>query len=186
MISNKKTNLNLYKHNRNLPGRNKIIVLLWYFTNVLFFINPLNPFSKIKIVILRIFGANVGKSCLIKPSVNIKFPWKLTIGNNVWVGENVWIDNLVNVTIGDNCCISQGAMLLTGSHDYTKVTFDMIVGEIILEDGVWLGAKSIVYPNVKCKSHSILGANSVAVKDLESYIIYHGNPAVKITKREIK
>ena len=80
---------------------------------------------------------------VIKPSVNIKYPWRLTIGSFVWIGEGVWIDNLENVVIGDNVCISQGAMLLCGNHNYKKTTFDLIVGSITLEDGVWVGAQSV-------------------------------------------
>jgi acetyltransferase-like isoleucine patch superfamily enzyme len=59
----------------------------------------------------------------IKPSVNIKYPWLLEVGDHVWIGEEVWIDNLAKVRIGSNVCISQGAMLLTGNHDFTKSTF---------------------------------------------------------------
>ena len=181
-----KTDLSKYDNSKFSPGGNTIKRLLWYFINILFFLNPLNPVSLVKVLLLRLFGAKIGKGVIIKPSVNIKYPWRLKIGNHVWIGEKVWIDNLANVVIGDNVCISQGAMLLTGSHDFTKITFDVIVGEITLENGVWIGAKSIVYPNIKCKPHSILGVNSVAIKNLEPYSIYHGNPAVKISKRVIK
>ena len=183
---NNKVDLSKYDNSSYSPEGNAIKRILWYFTNILFFKNPFNTLNFLKVFLLKIFGAKIGKSVVIKPSVNIKYPWRLKVGNNVWIGENVWIDNLDDVVIEDNCCISQGAMLLTGSHDYTKVTFDVIVGKIVLEEGVWIGAKSVVYPNITCKSHSILGVNSVATKDLEANFVYHGNPAVKILKREIK
>lgn len=163
----------------------KIKILCWYFVNVIFFRNPLNPSITLKIRLLRLFGANVGKNVTIKPSVNIKYPWLLNIGNNVWIGENVWIDNLAQVVINDNVCLSQESMILCGNHDYTKSTFDLIVRKIVLEEGCWIGAKSIVCPGVICKSHSILTAGSVATKDLQSYCIYQGNPATKIRERHI-
>ena len=122
----------------------------------------------------------IGKGVVIKPSVNIKYPWKLIVGDHVWIGENVWIDNLAEVFISDNVCISQGAMLLTGNHNYKLSTFDLIIGTITLEDGVWIGAKSVVCPGVKCASHSVLTVGSIATKNLEPYIIYQGNPAIKI------
>lgn len=159
---------------------------LWYYTNVLFFLNPWNPFSSLKKFLLRLYGAKIGKGVIIKPSVNIKYPWFLIIGNHVWIGEKVWIDNLAKVEIGNNVSISQGAMLLCGNHNYKKHTFDLIVGEIKLEEGVWIGAKSIVAPGVTCKSHSILSVNSVASKDLREYTIYQGNPAVEVRKRNIQ
>ncbi|GAB3195558.1 putative colanic acid biosynthesis acetyltransferase WcaF [Pontibacter aydingkolensis] len=157
----------------------------WYFISVIFFINPLNPISFIKVILLRLFGAKVGKNVIIKPSVNIKYPWFLEIGDHVWIGEGVWVDNLTLVKIRDNVIISQGAMLLTGSHDYTKSSFNLDVGEILIEDGAWIGAKSIVCPNVTCFSHSVLAVGSIATTNLEAYTIYQGNPARAKRKRNI-
>lgn len=134
---------------------------------------------------LRLFGARVGQGVLIKPSVRIKFPWKLTVGDYAWIGEDVWIDNLVMVSIGNNVCISQGALLLCGNHDYKKVSFDLIAKPIILENGAWIGAKSVVCPGVTCHSHSVLAVGSVTTKDLEAYGIYQGNPAIKVRDRII-
>jgi putative colanic acid biosynthesis acetyltransferase WcaF len=157
----------------------------WYLVNVCFFINPLNPLSSFKRTLLRWFGGKIGKGVVIKPAVNIKYPWKLTIGNFSWIGEKVWIDNLGSVTIGSNVCISQGAMLLTGNHDYTKASFDLMVSGIVLEDGVWIGAKALVCPGVHCGSHAVLSAMSVASKRLDAYTIYQGNPAVPVRERSI-
>jgi putative colanic acid biosynthesis acetyltransferase WcaF len=144
------------------------------------------PFMGIKKIWLRLFGAKVGKNVVIKPSVNIKYPWNLEIGNNVWIGEKVWIDNLAKVTIHENVCISQGVMLLTGNHNYKKTTFDLQTGEIILEEGVWIGAQSLVCPGVTCKSHSVLSGSSVLSENTEPYSIYRGNPAVKVKDRIIE
>jgi putative colanic acid biosynthesis acetyltransferase WcaF len=138
---------------------------------------------KIKKIILKIFGAKIGLGLIIKPSVHIKYPWLLEIGDHCWLGENIWIDNLVKVKIGNHVCISQGAMLLTGNHDYNKSTFDLITGKILLEDGVWIGAKSIVCPGVTCHSHSILNVGSLATKNLEEFSIYQGNPAILKKRR---
>ena len=181
-----KTDLSLYTASEYKPGANALIRLLWYFTNVLFFLNPLNPFSSLKVAILRLFGANIGKKVNIKPSVNIKYPWHLSIGDYTWIGEKVWIDNLTKVTIGSNCCISQGAMLLCGNHNYKLHTFNLITDEITLEDGAWIGAKAIVCPGVTCGNHSVLSVNSVATKTLEAYSVYQGNPAIKTKDRVIR
>lgn len=180
-----KTDLSKFDNSWYKPGANIFKRTLWYFTNVLFFQNSYNPISSLKVFLLRLFGAKIGKNVVIKPSVNIKYPWKLSVGNNVWIGEKVWIDNLANVIIENNVSISQGAMLLCGNHNYKKTTFDLITGEIKLEEGVWIGAKSIVTPGIVCKSHSILSVNSVATKDLEAYTIYQGNPAIEVRKRKI-
>jgi putative colanic acid biosynthesis acetyltransferase WcaF len=175
----RKVDLSRFNNDWYTSGASFVKRGLWFIINVLFFINPFNPFVWVKTKLLTLFGSKIGKRVIIKPNVNIKYPWKLSIGDNVWIGEGVWIDNLASVLIGDNCSISQGALLLTGSHNYKSVEFDLMVKEIILEDGVWIGAKSIVCPGVICKSHSILTVGSVATKDLESYSIYQGIPAEK-------
>ena len=178
-----KTDLSTYDNSWYSPKAGRLKRILWYITNQLVFNHGLFPVSSVKISLLRLFGAKVGIGVHIKPSVNIKYPWLLKIGNYTWIGEHVWLDNLTTVEIGNNVCLSQGAMLLTGNHNYKQSTFDLMVGEIVLEDGVWIGAKSVVCPGITCFSHSILSVNSVATKNLDSYGIYQGNPAVKIKTR---
>jgi len=161
-------------------------IVLWYFVNCIFVRPAIIPFMGFKIFLLRLFGAKIGKRLYIKPCVLIKSPWKLTIGDDCWLGENCWIDNLDKVTIGNNVCISQGALLITGNHDYTKVDFPYRNSPIVIEDGAWVGAKAVVAPGVKIASHSILTLGTVITKDTEPYGIYQGNPGVKIKEREIK
>lgn len=177
--------LSAYDNSWFSPGRGVIVRSAWYLVNVLFFINPLNPSSRLKLILLKLFGAKVGRGVVIKPGVNIKYPWNITIGDYTWIGENVWIDSLGQVTIGKNCCISQGALILNGNHDYTKRRFDLIVKPITIEDGVWIGAKSVVAPGVVCGSHSVLSAMSVASADMEPYSIYRGNPAIRLRNRDL-
>lgn len=181
----KATDLSVYNNSWYNPGPRWKRVL-WLIINALFFNHGLAVFGSFKCWLLRRFGAKVGKRVIIKPSVNIKYPWFLEIGDDVWIGENVWIDNLAKVTAGNNVCLSQGAFLLTGNHNFTKTTFDLMLGPITLEDGVWIGAKAIICPGVICRSHAVLSAGSVATKNLEAYSIYQGIPAEKIKVRVIE
>lgn len=167
------------------PGASAVKVLLWYFTDTLIFRSGLVPFSVILVAILKLFGAKIGKDVRVKPFIHIKYPWRLTLGDHSWLAD-CYIENLAPVTIGKNVCVSQQAMLLTGNHNFKRSTFDLIVDEITLEDGVWIGARATVCPGVTCKSHSVLAVDSVATKDMESYSIYQGNPAVKMRDREIE
>jgi len=183
-MSLQKTDLSQFDNKNFRPGSTSKR-LAWYVANRLFLNTSILFPSAFKSLILRRFGAKIGKGVVIKPKVNIKYPWFLTVGDHCWIGENVWIDNLTHVTIGANACISQGAMLLTGNHDYKKATFDLILGEISLKDGVWIGAKAVVCPGITIHSHAILTVGSVATKDLEPHTIYQGNPAVAIRKREM-
>lgn len=180
------TNLASYTTGDYDTGAGSLKRITWYFVNVIFFLNPLNPVGRLKVALLRLFGARVGKGVVIKPGVNIKYPWKLKVGDHCWIGEKAWIDNLANVEIGNHCCISQGAMLLCGNHNFRKSTFDLITLQIILHDGAWIGAQSVVCPGVICGTHSVLAVNSVATRSLEPYSIYQGNPAVKVKDRIIQ
>ena len=179
------TDLSAYNNYPFNPGGTAVKRLLWHYVNAVFFKTSLLPINGVKTSLLKLFGAKIGEKVTIKPCVNIKYPWHLTIGNNTWVGEDVWIDCLLPVAIGANVCLSQGAVLLTGSHNYKKRTFDLLVGSIILQDGVWIGAKAVINQGITAHSHAVLTTGSIATKDLEAYSIYQGNPAVKIRERII-
>ena len=182
----KRVDLSKYDNGWFSIGAGRLKAIAWFFVNAWLIQGRWNPFSGLRIRLLRLFGARIGKGVVVKPSVNIKYPWNLTVGDYTWIGENVWIDNLVQVTIGSNVCISQGAMLLCGNHNYKKTTFDLMVGEITVEDGAWIGAKCLVCPGVKVASHCVLTVGSVATKDCVANGIYKGNPAVKIKDRKIE
>ncbi|HEV2478850.1 MAG TPA: WcaF family extracellular polysaccharide biosynthesis acetyltransferase [Puia sp.] len=184
MDAQKKVDLSLYRTTLVI-GASRTKQILWYFVNILFFKNPLNIISGSKVFLLKLFGATVGKGVVIKPSVNIKFPWKLAIGDHSWIGEHVWIDNLSNVTIGENVVLSQGCLLVSGSHDYRKTTFDFLSSPILLEEGVWICARAVVLGGAICRSHSMLTAGSVSGRELQPYTVYTGNPATAVKTRTI-
>jgi putative colanic acid biosynthesis acetyltransferase WcaF len=163
----------------------RLKVLLWFFINYYIFNNAFPWPSGLKQFLLRLFGAQVGKGLVIKNKVRIKYPWRLRIGHYCWIGESVWIDNLETVELGNNVCLSQGAMLLTGNHDYNLSDFPYRLGKIQLQDGVWIGAQAVVCPGVICQSHAVLTVNSVATKHLAPWGIYSGNPACLVRSRKL-
>lgn len=185
-MTNPAIDLSTFRNPRFDRGALRWKEFCWLLVSAFFFRHSLSLWNGAKIRWLRIFGAKIGKGVLIKPQVQIKFPWKLVIGDHVWIGENVWIDNLAPVNIGSNVCISQGAYLFTGNHDYKKTTFDLIVKPVTVEEGAWIGAKAIVCPGIKVGSHAVLTAGSVATGNLEAFSIYQGNPAVEVRRRIIK
>lgn len=170
----------------SLKPERRMKKIIWYLVS-LFLFRPAIPYPYgFKVFILRLFGAKIGQGAVIKPGVNIKYPWFLQIGNHSWVGEGAWIDNLAFVRIGSNVCISQGASIFTGNHNYKKESFDLMPAEVNIEDGVWVGAKAIVAPGVRLKTHSVLTMASVAVEDTAPYTVYRGNPALAVRERKIE
>lgn len=154
--------------------------IMWYIFNRLFF-NTYIPFpSFFKRLLLRCFGAKIGKGVVLMPKINIKYPWFLSIGDYCWIGEGVWLQTAGRIKIKNNVCMSQFSCIITGNHNFKKETFDLIINDVVLEDNVWIGAYAIVCPGITCEKGSILSVNSVATSNLSKDSFYSGNPASKI------
>ena len=133
--------------------------------------------------LLRAFGAQVGKGVLIRPSVSVTYPWKLRIGDWCWIGDGATLYTLGEISIGDHSCISQHAYLYTGSHDYTRLSFDLYEKPIRVESEVWVSTHSFVGPGVTIGHGAIIGASSVVLKDVPAGMICAGNPLRMIRAR---
>lgn len=164
-------------------GSGKLKETCWYLIKMVFFLSAFPFPGKLKVFILRRFGAKVGKRVLIKPRVNIHFPWKLEIGDDVWIGEEVFLLNFEKLTIGGNVCISQRAFLCGGNHDFRNPTMPYRNGPITLLDGAWVGASCFIGPNVTIGYDVVVTAGSVATTNLRENGIYRGNPAVLVKER---
>jgi putative colanic acid biosynthesis acetyltransferase WcaF len=137
----------------------------------------------LKRTLLGWFGARLSPRVVIKPKAGITFPWKLTIGENSWIGEEAWLLNLDRIEIGSNVCISQRAFLCTGSHDWSKESFDLITRPIVIHDGVWICANVFVGPGVTIGENAVVTAGSVVTGDLPANMICSGNPCVAVKHR---
>jgi putative colanic acid biosynthesis acetyltransferase WcaF len=157
-------------------GRPAVVLGLWIVADALL-VSSWLPGSWHRRVLLRAFGAQIGRGVVIKPRVRVKYPWRLAVGGHAWIGEDVWIDNLEPVVIGANACLSQGAYLCTGSHDWSRATFDLTVAPITVKDGGWVAAKAVVGPGVTIGEGAVLGLGSVATKNVASWTVNRGNPA---------
>lgn len=164
-------------------GVSKSKEILWYLIKCVFFLSAFPFPSSIKIFLLKMFGAKVGSGIIIKPRVNIHFPWKLSIGDHVWIGEEVFILNFEPLTVGDNVCISQRAFLCGGNHNFRDPKMSFRNGSISLNDGVWVGASVFVGPNVTVGTDSVLSAGSVVTNDISNNVIIRGNPPVVVGTR---
>ncbi|MGH7950561.1 MAG: WcaF family extracellular polysaccharide biosynthesis acetyltransferase [Limisphaerales bacterium] len=184
-MTSTKVDLSSYSSAHFDRGAGKGREIIWLLVSLILF--RLCPFSlsPLKRGILRAFGARIGRNVVIKPQVKITFPWKLSVGDHVWLGEQCWLLNLERITIGNNVCISQRAFLCTGSHNYKLTTFDLITEPITVENGAWLGAGCWVGPGVVVGADSILAAGAVTTKNLEAGGVYRGNPAAFLKPRMI-
>ena len=167
--------LNLYVKKKNNIST-IIVKLIWDFIGKPFFSSYL-PGTYWRKLILRIFGARIGKGGKFKINIKISEPWNLSIGDDCWIGENVWIDNLDLVKIGNRVCISQGVYVCTGNHNYKDDLFSLILEKIVIEDDCWIAAKSIIAPGSILKKGCVACLGSVVSGILQKDGIYKGNPA---------
>ena len=175
--------LSKFSNTEYRSGRSKLVEIIWYFCSLIFFESGWFPVFGLKVQILRLFGARIGRGVVIKPHVRIKYPWRLTVGDHCWIGQNSWIDNIEDVSVGSHVCISQLAYLCTGSHDHRSQFFDLIAKPITIRNGAWIGAGAIVLGGVEVQANSIISAGSVANKNVEEGTFVGGNPAKPFGRR---
>ena len=166
-------------------GASRIIDAVWLAANAILLASWL-PGSGWRVLLLRAFGADLGQGVIIKPGVRVKFPWRLRIGDHSWIGEKVWIDNLAEVRIGSNVCISQEAYFCTGSHDWSASTFDLVTHPIFIQDKAWVAARASVGPGVTIGEGAVLGLASNATKNLSAWSINLGSPALETGRRNVR
>jgi putative colanic acid biosynthesis acetyltransferase WcaF len=173
--------------NRELVrGRPLLVEALWYFCGLPLLRSQLITSSPFRRWLLRVFGARIGKHVHIKPGLRVKFPWYLEVGDYTWLGEDLWIDNLAQVTIGAHCCLSQGAYLCTGNHDWSTPNMRLFRKPIRCEQGSWVGARTLVCAGVTLGAGAIAAAGSVITTDLPPMEVHAGNPARFVRPRELK
>lgn len=167
-------------------GRSFPVRALWFLVNAWVLQNAANPSSTLKVLALRAFGAKIGRRVYLKPGINVKNPWLLEIGDDCWIGEGVWFDNLEPISLGANVCISQGAYLCTGNHDWSDPAMSYKLGAIRVEDGAWICARATLLSGVSIGRNAIVSAGAVLARDAEDGWIYAGNPAQKTKKRKLR
>lgn len=168
------------------PGRSRLVQVLWFFLGLPVLRCAWLPSSAVRRVLLRAFGARIGAGVICKPGMRVKFPWRLAVGDYSWIGEDCWIDNLADVTIGRNCCLSQATYLCTGNHDWSDERFSLVVRGICVDDGAWIGARATVLPGVTIGAGAIAAAGSVVTRSIPPLEVHAGNPARMTSRREMR
>ena len=154
-------------------GRPKWIQALWFATQNLVFAKWWLP-ARFRPVILRLFGAQIGERVFIRHRVRVLWPWKLSIGDDSWIGEDAWLLNLEQITIGNDVCISQGAVLCTGSHDMRSPSFEYDNGPITIADGAWVAAFAMVLRRVVVERDAVVAAGAIALRPVGANAVVAG------------
>src|SRR5689334_13761461 len=150
---------------------------LWVLVSSVFFQNPIPRASRFRAGLLRAFGATIGKGVLFGSNVYISYPWRLAVGDHVWLGDDVGIQSLAQVTIESNVCVSRRCYLLTGSHDFRREDFKLKVAPILIRQGSWIAIGSLVVAGVTIGEGAVVSAGSVVLRDVPANCLVRGNPA---------
>ena len=178
--------LSRYDNSWYRPGRSRAVRALWLFLGLPVVRAEWPLPSALRVAVLRLFGARIGQGVVIKPGVQVKYPWHLVLGDHCWIGERAWIDNLTTVRLGDHVCLSQAAYLCTGNHDWTDPAFGLMIVPIYLSKGSWVGARAMLLPGAVLGEGAVAGAGSVVSGHIPDGEIYAGNPAVFLRHRELR
>lgn len=163
-------------------GKPRLIVYIWAVFELVFVTNPWQISSRLRIAILRTFGATIGAGVIFRPRTRVKFPWKLTVGENSWIGEGVWIHNQDFVSIGRNVVVSQESFLTTGSHAH-RTNMGLITRPIEIGDGAWITSRCIVLGGTVLGKNCLITPGSVVSGTLGPGLKYGSPPPTVLGKR---
>ncbi len=176
-------NLKQFTLPKNFRAKNAVTVQMWWIVQgTLFACSPQFLYGWRRFL-LCLFGAKIGKNVIIRPSVKVTYPWKLTIGDHSWIGDDVDLYTLGEIEIGKNAVISQKSYLCTASHDYKKESFDIYAQKIIIEDEAWIATDVFIAPGITVGKGAVIGARSTVLNDMPAGMICAGYPAKPIKTR---
>lgn len=176
-------NLKTFTVPKDFRGKSKIIVQLWWLIEKTLFAWSPHFLYSWRRFLLRLFGAKIGKGVLLRPTVRVTYPWKVSIGDYTWVGEDCILYSLGNITIGSHVAIAHGVYFNTGLHDYSSENFDIGSKSVVIEDQSWITNDVYIAPGVTIGKGCVIGARSSVFKSMPDAYICYGNPAVPVKKR---
>lgn len=137
-------------------------------------------------MLLRLFGARIGRNARIFPSVRIWAPWNLEVGAEASLGFAVDCYCVDLVQIGAHATVSQEAFLCTASHDVTDPHMRLVTAPIVIENEAWVCARAFIAPGLRVGGGAVVGACAVATRDVEPWTIVAGNPARVVNQRVLR
>lgn len=166
--------------------KNRLMRVLWGIVYIILFKYSPRPLHAWRVLILRCFGAKIGRGVHVYPNVIIWAPWNLEIGDESGIANGVVLYSQDKILIGKRVVISQGSHLCTGTHDYTKFGFPLFTKSIIIENFVWIAAEVFVHPGVQINEGCIIGARAVVTKDMPKWMVCAGHPCKAIKERVLE
>ena len=164
--------------------RDRLARQLWNICWLLLYRPSPRPLHSWRALLLRLFGARMGRKCHFYPGSKIWAPWNLTCADQVAVGDGAEIYNPAPLRLGSHAIVSQGAYVCGATHDFDDPAFPLLAFSMDIGAYAWICARALVSPGVNIGDGAVLGLGSVATRDLEPWGVYAGVPAVKVKERK--
>jgi putative colanic acid biosynthesis acetyltransferase WcaF len=133
-------------------------------------------------MLLRLFGAKVAAGAHPYPDAKVWAPWNLIMERQSCLGPRSICYSAGLVHLGENAVISQGAHLCAATHDHRHPDFTLMIAPIVIESHAWVAAEAFVGPGVTIGTRAVVGARSVAMKDVPPGKVVAGNPATCVAQ----
>jgi putative colanic acid biosynthesis acetyltransferase WcaF len=169
----------------SFPVSNRAARMIWNVVASLLFRPSPRPFHAWRSMLLRCFGAKVGRGVHVCPRVSIWAPWNLELDDQAGVADGVTLYSQGRITIGRRAVISQGVHLCAGTHDYTKSGFPLITAPIVIGAEAWVAAEAFISPGVTIGEGCVIGARAVVTKDMPAWTVCAGHPCIPIKTRTL-
>lgn len=167
------------------PLRNRLRRGLWMLTWTVLAAWTPPQFGPWRRTLLRLFGARLSSTAIVRSSAKIWWPGHLQMGKYASLGPGANCYNVSPVIIEDWAIVSQRAHLCTGSHDIDDIDFPLVSKPIVIGRNAWVAAEAFVGPGVTIGEGAVLGARAVAARDLAAHTVYVGNPARPVRQRRL-
>ncbi len=166
--------------------KNRIVRAIWNVTWWLLASWTPPPLRGWRRFVLRAFGAEIAPTSWVYGNVRIWLPSNLHMGQYAVIGRGATVYNMSKISLGDYAVVSQGAHLCTGTHDIEDPHFQLKSRPIMIGSRAWVAADAFVGPGVRIGDGAVLGARACTFKDLDPWMVYIGNPALPLRKRNIR
>lgn len=134
-------------------------------------------------LLLRLFGAKLGKPVHPYPSSRIWAPWNLEMGDYSCLSEHVDCYCVDRIRVGAHATVSQYSFLCTASHDYADPAMPLVTAPITVGEHAWVAADVFVAPGVAIGEGAVITARSTVLSDIEPWVVASGNPAKAAKQR---
>ena len=119
----------------------------------------------------------------ILPNTIICYPYRLTLGYNVFINRGVYITAREKITIGDNVDIAQDVNIWTEQHNYNSPDFKAELAPVVIKDYVWIASRATILPGIELGEGCVVACGSVVTKNVPPYTLVAGVPAKVIGQR---